>query len=734
MTAMIKKELLAMQPLKATPDMLRIAAEDTPHKTSQKSYWGYTHVMVTRRFDLYLRCHLESGILKAALYHPDVLRGGGDLPAFEVFIDKEAHRFLSYDQASKKWLTAKLDRLDWPMSVGWSPKCWVSDTERKIIHEYFGTTEDGYNDILKFQLQIREEELERRDRKQLDGWDADMALTPALPRDWERWVDKVGIPENFIFYRYARNGAKEGFCTCCGRDVPLREKPRHAKEGICPRCRRKVTYKSIGRLGYQFMTDMHCVYLIQAIPDGFMVREFWAERRYTRENYRTPEVLCMEHWRTIYDSQLNYRYYYWGDYKGRAVRWIAGAPSCSWMGRNSIYCNHGNQPGRVYGKTLPHLARYQMKQCGFVEWARQNQMVLYPDGYLMSVQKYPKIEQLCKAGLYRLTKECLGGNNVFPTLLKDPNASGLTRALGVDSQELGRLRRKNGGSRFLCWLQHEKQSGKPLPDELIDWYCEQKLEPNDIQFVVDRMNPVQIHNYLMRQSAVMDDSVRSVLNTWKDYLSMAEQLGLDTSDAIIYRVNRLQQRHDELVVRLQREDMEEQAAEILKEFLNVDRICQSLREKFEYANETYAVVAPGGVLDIIVEGSMLHHCVGSSKRYWDRIERNEAYILFLRRKEAPDVPYYTLEVEPDGTVRQKRTKFDRQEADIQEVSAFLVEWQKVVSERLTKRDRRLASDSRTLREQEFKQMRKDDVRINVGDLAGQRLVDVLTADLMENAA
>lgn len=131
---------------------------------------------------------------------------------------------------------------------------------------------------------------------------------------------------------------------------------------------------------------------------------------------------------------------------------------------------------------------------------------------------------------------------------------------------------------------------------------------------------------------------------------------------------------------------------------------------------------------------MLHHCVGSSKRYWDRIEHNEAYILFLRRKEAPDVPYYTLEVEPDGTVRQKRTKFDRQEADIQEVSAFLVEWQKVVSERLTKRDRRLASDSRTLREQEFKQMRKDDVRINVGDLAGQRLVDVLTADLMENAA
>ncbi len=139
-------------------------------------------------------------------------------------------------------------------------------------------------------------------------------------------------------------------------------------------------------------------------------------------------------------------------------------------------------------------------------------------------------------------------------------------------------------------------------------------------------------------------------------------------------------------------------------------------------------------MDILVEGNVLQHCVGSSKRYWDRIERSEAYILFLRKVEALTVPYYTLEIEPDGTIRQKRTKYDRQEADIQEATAFLQEWQKVVAKRLTTKDRKLAVSSRVLREQEFEQMREDDIRINVGDLAGQRLVDVLTADLMENAA
>ena len=138
--------------------------------------------------------------------------------------------------------------------------------------------------------------------------------------------------------------------------------------------------------------------------------------------------------------------------------------------------------------------------------------------------------------------------------------------------------------------------------------------------------------------------------------------------------------------------------------------------------------------DILVEGDMLCHCLRGSDRYWDRIQTHESYILFLRRASALDTPYYTLEVEPDGTVRQKRTKFDRQEDDIKEAVNFLTEWQGVLSKRLTRSDRKKAANSRVLREQEFEQMRQDNVLIRTGDLAGRRLVDVLIADLLEAAA
>ena len=145
------------------------------------------------------------------------------------------------------------------------------------------------------------------------------------------------------------------------------------------------------------------------------------------------------------------------------------------------------------------------------------------------------------------------------------------------------------------------------------------------------------------------------------------------------------------------------------------------------------MVSPRYIEDVLQEGENLHHCVGSSDRYWERIERKESYVLFLRRSSNIGKAYYTLEIEPDGTVRQKRTMYDRQEADIEDARRFLKKWQKEVSKRISGEEKQLARISRSLREQEFAEMREKRVTINTGDLRGELLVDVLLADLMDNS-
>ena len=50
--------------------------------------------------------------------------------------------------------------------------------------------------------------------------------------------------------------------------------------------------------------------------------------------------------------------------------------------------------------------------------------------------------------------------------------------------------------------------------------------------------------------------------------------------------------------------------------------------------------------------------------------QKKAISCFCGEKENPKVPFYTLEVEPDGTIRQKRAEFNRQNKDIDKVTSF----------------------------------------------------------------
>ena len=104
------------------------------------------------------------------------------------------------------------------------------------------------------------------------------------------------------------------------------------------------------------------------------------------------------------------------------------------------------------------------------------------------------------------------------------------------------------------------------------------------------------------------------------------------------------------------------------------------------------------------EGRTLHHCVGNQERYYDRINRQESYILFLRRKDNLKQAFYTLEVEPGGTIRQKRKEYDRQGKEIEELTLFLKKWQTVVRKRLAPMDEILEKKSRELRMEEFDRM------------------------------
>lgn len=714
---MVKNELMKMPVLRATKQMMELAAADSPE---QKYLWGSRRTQFKNA--MYLRSQVYGGILKVAIFLTEYMRNGAREAAFEVYVDREKQQFLTYDRTGNRWLTAKLDMLPWPRYICSEEKRWCSSTTHNRIKQYLSTESGGYKGLLEYQLWVRKEELKRKYKRETEPWDIDNSQVPDVPKDWERWVRKVGIKPNFIFYKYQKKGATSGYCTYCEKEVPIK-KPRHNKEGVCPCCRHKITYKSDGKAG-MVSTGREHMYLIQRCETGFVIREFSGSRVYSRENHQNESANICEIRRVLYDrGTLASRIYNWGEYKRHIIRWVPGGEGYYYW--NDVYS------GRVYGKALPSLAREELRYTGLVECI-QLLGTTDPERYLNVYRDMPLLEQLTKAKLAGLVRQFIAHRPYeWNKAAMKPGIS-LTKLLGIDSQGLKRLRTNDGDSRFLTWLQHEKETGKTLPDRVITWFCNQEVTPKDIKFVQDRMSDVQICNYLRRQMLEMRKSAGDVLTTWADYLSMAARLKMNVRNEAVFRVRQLKKRHDELVSVFNHDkSMVVRAGKILNMYPHLEEIFQEIKDKYEYADDEYTVLVPARVEDIMIEGQLLDHCVGNSDRYWERMERRESYVLFLRHTADIERPYYTLEVEPDGTIRQKRTLGDNQEDDIEYAEHFLRKWQKMVSQRLSQEDLELAQKSRVMRLQEFEQLKQNQVRIRTGLLAGQPLLDVLLADLME---
>lgn len=221
-------------------------------------------------------------------------------------------------------------------------------------------------------------------------------------------------------------------------------------------------------------------------------------------------------------------------------------------------------------------------------------------------------------------------------------------------------------------------------------------------------------------------------DTWRDYLNMAEKAKMDVSNERIWKPKDLQAAHNEVVFILQQGEMEKEAEELEKKWPKVNGNLPKLK-KFEYADKDFAVLAPENILDIVKEGRILQHCVHTCDFYFDRIQRDETYLFFLRRAEHKDIPWYTLEVEAGGNIRQKRTTGDNQNKDFDEAVPFLKKWQKIFVKRLSKEEKEAGKKADQARIQEYEELRKNENRVWHGKLAGQLLADVLEADFMAAA-
>lgn len=708
---MRKKMLMELKPLKVMSRYIADAKESEKSLIKEKGEKG--------KYRMYCRAAIEKGILKVNLFAVSDIEENVKFPRYRLFISRKERRFITYDEKLKKWRAALLESILWYAMINFY-NIYVNDRDTKVIQIYLKTMRPAIWALEEYQANIRKEQRIRHDKKLTDSWDQVMKTVPGLPKNWIAWVSKYGIMEHYIFYKYQKNGATNGYCTYCKKHVPIRS-PKYNQKGHCNICGQPVTFRSVGKSG-RFCTKWYRVYLVQRRKtSGFVIRIFQARTWYKKAGYADCETTCHEEQRRIFSANgKEISNFVYGLFKRREMRWIL-----YWKPWYYTCCGI-QYKGNVYPYTLSDLSRHELKETGLREYALR-QKKIDPGKYLYLWQTYPVLEQIVKAGLFQLVDDILEYRATDAIKRKGRKP---TEFLSVTKKEFRRLRDMNGGAKELKWLQFEKSSGRIIKDEEIYWMAKEELEPKDLQFVLDRMSICQVRHYLVKQSEKSGDDISHILQVWKDYLSMAGKLRLDVYDSIIYRASDLQRRHSEAVIQMEEKKKEIRRRELEEKYVGFQEQLIALKEKYEFSAGEYQIVAPKSIDDILYEGDTLHHCVNKTDNYFDRIASKESYILFLRKKENPEVPFYTLEAEPDGTIRQKRAEFDRQNKDIDEVTSFLRLWQKEIQKRLTKKDYMSAEKSRKLRQRKYQEVRDQHIVVHGGEFAGKLLADLLEKDLM----
>ena len=160
---------------------------------------------------------------------------------------------------------------------------------------------------------------------------------------------------------------------------------------------------------------------------------------------------------------------------------------------------------------------------------------------------------------------------------------------------------------------------------------------------------------------------------YRDYLNMRNELPTEvkkgfplcpSKDKIIYW-------HDKITPVYNRNKILMREKELAEKQRKYEEGTYKEAVKYEYSNNNYSIIAAKKLIDLLLEGNSLHHCVGS---YIDSVYNGREYILFLRKNSDLETSYFTIDLTPEKQVRQihglRNCNMDS------EIEPFIKEWAK----------------------------------------------------------
>ena len=478
-------------------------------------------------------------------------------------------------------------------------------------------------------------------------------LTPELPPGALAYIRSFIDKEKWCF----KEKDRKIIWTCGECKETFRRKLRCGEIISCPRCGERVKATRAKAKGARTK-----VVILQEDNEGrILERQFMAESRITP---KTTEESVTEEVRGFGDEiGCRWNEWYYGEYLDRygedqSWTWSKGMGSgINCLAKGYIFTGNLKElgvPDNVI-RTIEYEQKKGRKQggSGFIQW----------------LQKHPQVEYILRCNYPRLIKDYDKGLAIAAIEEKTVwDMFGMTKKQfkdlkAIDANHVARKAYVMYGASF-----REAAALNKMP-----------AGAGERILRISQVYGLPIAHLV----TLIGGLPQSEVYRYDDYLRMAQERGEDISDEIIYRNKRWSEFHDRYVEEKEKEQARERIKEVNRKYKAIRRDFRANRELFGWSSGAFEVIVPKAAGEIITEGRLQHHCVGTGDCYIEKMNRRETFIVFLRKKEDLKTPYYTIETEPDGKIRQAYAAYDRK-PDWETVEKILKVWTKEVKKRSEK--------------------------------------------------
>ncbi len=470
-----------------------------------------------------------------------------------------------------------------------------------------------------------------------------------------------------LWYKSVKGG-KEYWCSRCGAHETLKKVAqivtaeeqkllwsRHGYDTECPSCGRMAKVACIGTAKRPYRYEKsHWFIVVQPVSENEVwMREIHAWYDPGTYNPQTRGRDIYPGAAVEYEDRVRYRLT-----PGKIAEWTKSS-YCGWHEEKGLknyvkapypWGTNSFRPGTstgmlVEGDLADTFLRYN-------SYERIDGRGVNVPLYLAHYALYPSMEMMVKAGFRDFVIDLVenGKKNVA---VVDWTQTDPRKAFHAPKEILEKLRGCRGHQTNMLQEYHRfRKRGERDP-----WHCaELTWEYRPLYGVKDRIlqylkesgtTEIELYKYFEKvreeNPGCHMNPAPAVDRTWMDYIEAAHRVGWDLSVKTVVMPKDLYGKHNE-AVDLRNELFPRGAQGITSK--TVERFAErapKLLQKYGKTGAAYFIRVPQHPNEIVAEGNTLHHCVGGFN-YIQNHAANLNPILFLRRTDAPDEPFYTMEI------------------------------------------------------------------------------------------